>query len=65
MRISVLLPTRQGGALLGGAIDAVLDQDDADVELVVSDNANTDETPDVLAARAGDARLKVIRQSRL
>ncbi|MEA2298803.1 MAG: hypothetical protein QOF77_1739, partial [Solirubrobacteraceae bacterium] len=42
-----------------------LDQDDADVELVVSDNANTDETPDVLAARAGDARLKVIRQSRL
>lgn len=64
MRISVLLPTRQGGSLLGACVDAVLDQDDAEVELVVSDNANTDATPDVLAARAGDARLKVIRQNR-
>lgn len=64
MKISVLLPTRQGGGLLGACVDAVLDQNDPDVELVVSDNANTDSTPDVLAARAGDPRLKVLRQSR-
>ncbi|MEA2265572.1 MAG: hypothetical protein QOE27_1155, partial [Solirubrobacteraceae bacterium] len=35
-RISVLLPTRQGESLLGVCLDAVLAEDDPDIELVVS-----------------------------
>lgn len=62
---SVLLPTRSGGPLLRGCIMSVLQQDDPDVELVVADNANTDETPAVLAEFAGDPRLKVVRHEAL
>jgi glycosyltransferase involved in cell wall biosynthesis len=64
-RFSVLLPTRNGGALLGGCVRSILDQPYADLELVVSDNANTDETPAVLSGFAGDPRLKVLRQERV
>ena len=46
-RFSVLLPTRNGGQFIDNCIRSVLDQD-ADLELIVSDNANTDETPAVL-----------------
>src|SRR5436309_2749745 len=60
MRFSILLPTRNGGDYLRDALASVLDQE-GDFELVVADNANTDETPAILAERAGDPRLKVIR----
>ncbi len=62
VRFSVLLPTRSGAEYLPGAIDSVLDQT-GDFELVVADNANTDETPVILASRAGDPRLRVVRSS--
>ncbi|HEX6547444.1 MAG TPA: glycosyltransferase family A protein [Candidatus Dormibacteraeota bacterium] len=60
-RFSVLLPTRNGGRFLRDCIASVLGQDDPDFELVVADNANTDDTPAVLAEFAGDPRLRVIR----
>lgn len=60
-RFSVLLPTRGGGAMLDPCIRSVLGQGFDDVELVVADNANTDETGAVLARYAGDARLRVVR----
>jgi glycosyltransferase involved in cell wall biosynthesis len=60
VRFSVLLPTRNGGPYLGDAVASVLDQR-GDFELVVADNANTDETKTVLAASAADQRLRVIR----
>jgi glycosyltransferase involved in cell wall biosynthesis len=59
VRFSVLLPTRNGGAFIGDAIDSVLRQA-GDFELVVADNANTDATPMILAAQA-NARLRVVR----
>ena len=65
MKFSVLLPTRNGGPFLADCIGSVLEQPYADMELVVSDNANTDETPSVLASFAGDSRLKIIRLDRL
>jgi Glycosyl transferase family 2 len=55
-----LLPTRNGGALLGDAIDSVIRQV-GDFELVVADNANTDATPAILDSRKGDARLHILR----
>ena len=60
MRYSVLLPTRNGAHLLGACIRSVLDQPYADLELVVSDNANDDGTSEVIAS-IDDERLKVVR----
>ncbi|MGH2742315.1 MAG: glycosyltransferase family 2 protein, partial [Thermoleophilaceae bacterium] len=62
-RYSVLLPTRNGGAQLEGCIRSVLEADRDDIELVVSDNASDDETPEVLARFAGDERLIALRQA--
>jgi GT2 family glycosyltransferase len=62
---SVLLPTRGGGQLLRGCITSVLNQDDTGIELVVADNANTDETRDVLKQFSHDQRLKVVRHDTL
>jgi glycosyltransferase involved in cell wall biosynthesis len=44
-------------------IGSVLDQKDVDLELVVADNANTDETGAVLAEFAGDRRLRIVRHT--
>jgi len=63
-RFSVLLPTRNGGAFIADCIHSVLSQDFADFELIVSDNANDDDTPRVLAGIT-DPRVKVIRQQRV
>jgi|APSaa5957512622_1039677.scaffolds.fasta_scaffold22886_2 glycosyltransferase involved in cell wall biosynthesis len=61
MKFSVLLPTRNGGPYLANCMSSILDQSYEDLELVVSDNANTDETSEVIASFAGDPRLKAIR----
>lgn len=61
MRLSILLPTRSGGPFLEGCISSVLAQPSSDLEVVVSDNANTDETASVLEAFSHDPRLTVIR----
>jgi len=55
------LPTRSAGALLEGCIASVLDQPYVDMELVVADNANVDETSAILERFAGDPRLRVVR----
>ena len=60
-RFSILLPTRNGGRFIENCIHSALSQDHDSFELVVSDNANTDETPSILA-NVGDPRLKVVRQ---
>jgi glycosyltransferase involved in cell wall biosynthesis len=60
-RFSVLLPTRNGAAFIGDCIHSVLEQDFDSFELVVSDNANTDATPEILG-RIADPRVTVVRQ---
>lgn len=57
----MLVPTRGGGAYLRGCLDSVLAAAGDDVEVVVSDNANNDETATVLAGFIGDARVRVVR----
>ncbi|MCK5608111.1 glycosyltransferase family 2 protein [Candidatus Pacearchaeota archaeon] len=61
MKFSVLLPTRNGGSFLANCMSSILKQPYYDMELVVSDNANTDETQAVIASFEGDSRLKVVR----
>ena len=60
VRFSVLVPTRNGGAFLPHVLKSVLTQPGS-FEVVVSDNANTDETAAVLASYAHDSRLRVTR----
>lgn len=61
MKFSVLLPTRNGGHFLKDCIGSILDEKYEDMELVVSDNANTDDTQEVIKSFSGDKRLKVVR----
>ena len=63
-RVSVVLPVRDGARYLGGAVESVLGQSLADLELIVVDDGSTDETP-ALLARFDDPRLRVLRQDRL
>lgn len=58
--VSVLIPARDEEASIGPVVDAVLAQDHPLLELIVYDDGSTDLTPDLLAARAGDPRLKVV-----
>jgi glycosyltransferase involved in cell wall biosynthesis len=61
MKLSVLLPTRNGGLLLEDCVRSVLEQDFSDLELIVSDNASADETQSILDGFRGDPRLQVLR----
>jgi glycosyltransferase involved in cell wall biosynthesis len=62
MKLSILLPTRNGGSQLEGCVRSVLGEPDDELELVVSDNASDDRTPEILAAFADDPRLRATRQ---
>jgi glycosyl transferase family 2 len=61
--ISVCIPTYNYGHFLGQAVDSVLAQERDDFELLVVDNASTDDTQAVLA-RYDDPRLRVVRNAR-
>ena len=54
MKFSVLLPTRNGGKYLESSIESVLSQDYQDMELIVFDNANTDNTAEVVNSFSND-----------
>src|SRR5947208_6072670 len=60
-RVTVFIPTYNRARLLPHAISGVLQQTFGDLRLVVSDNASTDETPDVVA-QFDDPRLEYVRQ---
>ena len=60
--ISVVMPVRDGERFLAGAMDSVLAQTYADLELIVVDDGSTDSTVDILGAYArDDDRVRVLR----
>ena len=61
---SVLLPTRNGGPYLRTCIDSVVRNKDHDLELIVADNANTDETAAILDDFGGDGRVRVVHHAK-
>jgi glycosyltransferase involved in cell wall biosynthesis len=63
-RVSILIPTYNHARYLGEAIDSALGQAFPSLEVLVVDNASTDETPAVIAARSGDPRLRAVRNER-
>lgn len=62
-KVTIGLPVCNGSRYLAGAIDSILGQTFQDFELVISDNASTDETRDICLAYASrDDRIEYIRQ---
>lgn len=61
--VSIGLPTYNRAATLGRAIESALNQDYQNIELLISDNASTDETEAIcLDAARHDNRVKYLRQ---
>jgi glycosyltransferase involved in cell wall biosynthesis len=58
--VSVVLPTRNRWGMLGQALRSAFEQQDVDLEVIVIDEASSDETPAGLG-RIDDPRLTVIR----
>lgn len=64
-RASFGLPVYNGGTFLRASLESILAQTATDFELIISDNASTDATPDILEEFAArDNRVKLIRQDR-
>ena len=60
-KVSVVLPTFERWPLLPRALSSVLEQTEADLEVLVIDDCSSDGTPARLAA-VTDPRLRVLRQ---
>ncbi len=61
--VSIGLPVRNAGTAITGVVHSVLAQDHGRLELVISDNASTDDTEEVCRALAqADARIVYHRQ---
>jgi glycosyltransferase involved in cell wall biosynthesis len=63
MDVSVVVPTRNRSALLAMTVRSVLRQKDVTLEVIVVDEASTDDTPAVVSALADD-RIRMIRHSK-
>ncbi|MCC6211771.1 MAG: glycosyltransferase family 2 protein [Burkholderiales bacterium] len=61
--LTVVIPTLNRGALVGRAVESALAQRNANIEILVSDNGSTDDTPQMLS-RYSDPRLRKIRHAR-
>jgi glycosyltransferase involved in cell wall biosynthesis len=62
MLVSIYMPTKNRAALLRRAVESVLTQSYATIELVVVDDGSTDGTPGYLdTVRTADSRIRVIR----
>lgn len=61
MKISVILPVRNGAPYLGEAIESVLTQSRPADELIVVDDGSTDKTPEILAHYS--AYIRTIRKA--
>jgi glycosyltransferase involved in cell wall biosynthesis len=61
-RVSLGLPVYNGESFVRQALDSILAQTFADFDLVISDNASTDSTPEICKAyEAGDPRIRYFR----
>ncbi|HEX3455234.1 MAG TPA: glycosyltransferase family A protein [Gaiellaceae bacterium] len=64
MKVSVVMPVRDGERFLGEALESVLGQTLADFELIVVDDGSTDGTAALLAdAARRDQRVRVLTQA--
>ncbi|GAB2760464.1 glycosyltransferase [Sinomonas soli] len=59
--VSVVVPCYNYGRYLPDAVGSVLDQPDVDVEVIIVDDASTDDSADVAEELAGDPRVTLIK----
>lgn len=60
--VSVVVPTYNMGRLIGRTIRSYLEQSERDLEIIVSDNASTDDTEKVVTG-IGDPRVRYVRNA--
>ncbi len=63
-KVSLLIPTCNRSKLLRQALDSALAQDYPNLEVIVADNASTDDTPALRESYQRDARVRWHRQPR-
>ncbi|WP_071593352.1 glycosyltransferase family 2 protein [Kamptonema formosum] len=63
--LSVCIPTYNRSEMLPAAIESVLEQDFDDFELIICDNASTDNTEEVVRKYSDDRRLRYVRYKNL
>ncbi|MFE4105292.1 glycosyltransferase family 2 protein [Almyronema epifaneia] len=64
-QISAIICTHNRAAYLGAAIDSLLQQTFADYEVIVVDNASTDQTKEIVAVRSSHPRLRYLYEPQL
>jgi glycosyltransferase involved in cell wall biosynthesis len=63
LKVSIIIPTFNRSGLLVEAIESSLKQDYQNFEVIISDNASTDNTPSVVKKYTGDVRVKYFRNN--
>jgi glycosyltransferase involved in cell wall biosynthesis len=62
---SVIIPTYNGAAFLAAAIGSACRQSLSNIEIIVSDDASTDTSPEIVAKLASnDSRIRLVRNDR-
>jgi glycosyltransferase involved in cell wall biosynthesis len=62
-KVSIVIPTYNRAELMRQTLDSVLAQTYRDLEVIVTDNASTDDTPDIMRAYCErDKRIRYIRK---
>jgi len=61
LKVSILIPTYNQQDFIGKAIESALVQTYKDVEIIISDDASTDNTPDIIRRYLKDKRVKYFR----
>ena len=59
-RVSVVVPNYNYGRFLRGRIDSILSQTVSDIEIILIDDASTDDSHTVIATYADDPRVQII-----
>lgn len=63
LKVSVIIPTYNRAAFLSQCVESVLRQDYSNLEVVISDNASTDDTAATAARYLSDQRVRYFRNS--
>jgi glycosyltransferase involved in cell wall biosynthesis len=60
MKFSILIPTYNGAAVIGGTLKSILSQSFSDYEIIIQDDASTDKTEEIICAFS-DPRIKFFK----